>query len=90
MRSPESRAREVAALLTAATGTEARTTETPDAIRIEVDVPAEITTELLTDLVTALGTADRYGHDHTSAIGVAWAEFLRPPWPPNPPAPTES
>ncbi|MDF3290795.1 hypothetical protein [Streptomyces silvisoli] len=79
MRSPESRAREVAERLTVATGNEARTTETPDAIRIEVDVPAEIPAELLRAIVSALGSADRYGHDHTATTGVAWAEITRLP-----------
>ncbi len=79
MRSPESRAREIAEQLTAATGTEARTRQTPDAIRVEVDVPAEITAELLIAIVTALGIGDRYGHDHTPTAGVAWAEVAKLP-----------
>lgn len=79
MRSPEARARQVAERLTAATGIQARTTETPETIRVEVDVPTEITTELLTAIVTALGIADRYGHDHTATEGVAWAEITRMP-----------
>lgn len=69
----------MAELLTAATGAEARTTETADAIRVEVEVPAVITSELLTAIVTALGSADRFGHDHTAAVGVAWAEITRLP-----------
>jgi hypothetical protein len=79
VRSPESRAREVAEQLTAATGTEARTTETPDAIRVEVEVPDEVTAELLAALVKALTAADRYGHDRTATTGVAWAEIARLP-----------
>lgn len=79
MRSPESRARDVAERLGAVTGTEVRTTRTPGAIRVEVDVPAEITTESLLALVDALGAADRYGHDRTPTAGVAWAEITRLP-----------
>lgn len=79
MRSPESRAREVAERLAAVIGTEARTTETADAIRIEADVPTGVTTELLTAVLTVLGTADSYGHDHTAAADVVWAEITRHP-----------
>ncbi|MDI5971553.1 hypothetical protein POF50_019835 [Streptomyces sp. SL13] len=78
MRSPESRARAVAGRLAAATGTEARTTETPDAIRVEADVPEAIGLESLAAIVAALGTADHYGHDLTSGTGVAWAEIDLP------------
>ncbi|MEU6173969.1 hypothetical protein ABZ832_18860 [Streptantibioticus parmotrematis] len=77
MRSPEARAAEVAALLAAATGTEARTTSTPDAIRVEVDVPDEIPEPLHTALVDALRRADRYGHARTTDAAVAWAEITR-------------
>ncbi len=78
MRSPESRAREVAERLTAATGTQARTTTTRDTIRVEVDVPVRVDTELLAAIVAALGGADRFGHDHTANAAVAWAEIARP------------
>ncbi len=75
--SAETRAREAAGQLTAATGNEARTTETPDAFRVEVDVPDGITTESLIAIVTALDAADHYGHDQTATTDVAWAEFTK-------------
>lgn len=77
MHSPESRALEIAGRLTAAIGTETRTTETPDAVRVEVDVPDEVSSELLTAIVDALSLADRYGHDFTATSNVAWAEVTR-------------
>ncbi|PWI41061.1 hypothetical protein [Streptomyces sp. ICBB 8177] len=77
MRSPEARAREVADRLAAATGTEARTLATPEAIRVEVYVPDEIPEPLHTALVDALRRADRYGHARTADAAVAWAEITR-------------
>ena len=77
MRSPETRARELAERLTAATGTAARTTRTPYALRVEVDVPAVIPAALLAELLGVLGTADRYGYDRTPDSGVAWAEITQ-------------
>lgn len=78
MRSPETRAQAVAERLAAATCTEVRVLRTPDAIRVEVDLPAVLDAAALGAIVAALGAADRFGHDVTGAAddaGVAWAEI---------------
>lgn len=79
MPAPETRAQAVAERLAAATGAEARVRRTPDAIRVEVDVPAELSESALGEIVAALVAADRYGHDVTGRAddaGVAWAEII--------------
>ncbi len=75
MRSPASRAREIAGRLTVATGGRARTVETADAVRVEADVPTEVTVDVLTAIIAALARADRFGHDRVGTGAVVWAEI---------------
>ncbi|MEU3220369.1 hypothetical protein [Streptomyces sp. NPDC006971] len=67
----------LASLLSAATGSEPRITETADAIRIEADLPADPSPVTRSAILRALGTADRYGHDRTGNGDVVWAEIYR-------------
>lgn len=67
----------LAGMLAAATSTEPRITETPDAVRIEVDLPEELSTVIRSTILTSLGAADRYGHDRTEDGDSVWAEIDR-------------
>jgi hypothetical protein len=64
-------------MLAAATSSEPRITETPDAVRIEVDLPEELSTVTRSTILASLGTADRYGHDRTDSGDSVWAEIDR-------------
>lgn len=64
----------LAGMLAAATSSEPRITEQPGAVRIEVDLPPEISPVTRTTILTSLGTADRYGHDRTEDGDSVWAE----------------
>jgi hypothetical protein len=69
-------------MLAAATSSEPRISVTPGAIRIEVDLPDELSSVTRTTILTNLGTADRYGHDRTEDRDSVWAEIdlhHRPP-----------
>jgi hypothetical protein len=71
----------LAGMLAAATSSEPRITETTGAVRIEVDLPAELSAVARSTILTTLGTADRYGHDRTDGGDSVWAEVdlrLRP------------
>lgn len=77
MRAPI-RAAVLAAQLTAATGNTARTAKDGSVTRIEVDVPSQLSGPARQHILTALATADRYGHSHTAAGSVVWAEVVGP------------
>jgi hypothetical protein len=64
-------------MLAAATSSEPRITVTPGAIRIEVDLPEQLTTATRSTILTTLGAADRYGHDRTADGNSVWAEIDR-------------
>jgi hypothetical protein len=72
---PWARARAVAERMAAAAGTRPRWAETPDAVRVEVEVPETVGLAELGEIVTAMREADRCGHDLVADRGVAWAEF---------------
>jgi len=67
----------LASLLSAATSSDPRITETPRTIRIEADLPSELSTVTRTTILRTLGTADRYGHDRTETGDTVWAEIDR-------------
>ncbi|MEU1194911.1 hypothetical protein ABZ446_01640 [Streptomyces sp. NPDC005813] len=63
-------------MLAAATGTEARTSTTESgALRIEADLPDEMSPTTRTAVLTALAIADRYGHARTDESDTVWAEL---------------
>lgn len=63
-------------MLAAATGNEARTEHTAaGALRIEADLPAELTPTARTAILAALAIADRYGHARTDTTDTVWAEL---------------
>lgn len=66
----------LASTLGAELGTAPRTHETPDLIRIEADVPEDLSETALTKLLASLVNADvRFGHDLTGdGTSVVWAE----------------
>ncbi|NWF30663.1 hypothetical protein HW130_31180 [Streptomyces sp. PKU-EA00015] len=64
-------------MLAAATSSEPRITETPNAIRIEVNLPQELSHVTRSTILTSLGAADRYGHDRTDGGDSVWAEIDR-------------
>ncbi|MDQ1009839.1 hypothetical protein QFZ82_004324 [Streptomyces sp. V4I23] len=67
----------LAGMLAAATSSKPRITETPNAIRIEVNLPQELSNVTRSTILTSLGTADRYGHDRTDDGDSVWAEIDR-------------
>jgi hypothetical protein len=80
VRSQESRATALAGRLAAATGCDPRTDETPELIRLEVDLPTELTASARDGILAALVLADRYGHIRTDQGAIAWMELdLRKP-----------
>lgn len=64
-------------MLAAATGTEPRVVTDPDVIRVEADLPGELSTTAHTAVLAALATADRYGHTLTRSSECVWAEISR-------------
>ncbi|MEV4878193.1 hypothetical protein [Streptomyces cyaneofuscatus] len=64
-------------MLTAAIGTQPRVTETAADIRIEADLPAELTETEHTAVLAALATADHFGHTLTRTAEFVWAEISR-------------
>jgi hypothetical protein len=63
-------------MLAAATGSEPRSEETDRGIRIEADLPVELSATTRTAILTALATADRYGHARTDNSDTVWAELF--------------
>lgn len=78
MCSSGTRAAALAAQLAALTGLAARTEETPDHIRVEVDLPGLLTNSNRLSLLATLANADRYGHDVTEQGAFVWAEIRQP------------
>jgi hypothetical protein len=66
----------LAGMLAAATGSEPRTEETDRGVRIEADLPAELSSTTRTAILTALAIADRYGHARTDDSDTVWAELF--------------
>jgi hypothetical protein len=63
-------------MLAAATGNEPRTEHTgAGALRIEADLPDELTPTTRTAILAALATGDRYGHARTDDADFVWAEL---------------
>ncbi|MET9516435.1 hypothetical protein [Streptomyces sp. NPDC002994] len=77
MRSAETKAAAVAAMLTAATGEEPRLDETPDRIRVETDLPEDLAPVTRIAVLTALAIAARFGHSRTANGDIVWAELDR-------------
>lgn len=76
MRSAETQAVALAAMLAAVTGGEPRTEETDSgAIRIEADIPDELKPTTRSAILHALSLADRYGHQRSAGGEVVWAEL---------------
>ncbi|MGW3738027.1 hypothetical protein [Streptomyces sp. NPDC005148] len=71
------RAVALAGMLAAVTGNEPRTTTTANAVRVEADLPDELTHGSRKTILTALAIADRYGHDRTETSDTVWAELDR-------------
>ncbi|MET9481964.1 hypothetical protein [Streptomyces sp. NPDC006638] len=65
-------------MLAAATGGEPRTIGTEaGAVRIEADLPEQLSPATRNAILAALATADRYGHTHTDDGDTVWAELDR-------------
>ncbi|GGX40271.1 hypothetical protein [Streptomyces chryseus] len=77
MRSAETQAAAIAAMLTAATGSDPRLDETPDRIRVEADIPEDLPSFTRAAVLAALTRAPRYGHDRAAGGDIVWAELDR-------------
>lgn len=78
MRTTKAQAAALVGMLAAATGNEPRTERTDSgAVRIEADLPEELTPTTRTAILTALALADRYGHARTDTTDTVWAELDR-------------
>ncbi|PCG85008.1 hypothetical protein CIB93_16700 [Streptomyces sp. WZ.A104] len=64
-------------MLTAAIGAGPRVADTAAGIRIEADLPAELTEAEHAAVLAALATADRFGHTLTRTSEFVWAEISR-------------
>jgi hypothetical protein len=67
------RVESIAARLLAATGNEVRRLDGPAGIRLEVDVPADLSENSRSFVISALADADNYGHERTEDADYAWA-----------------
>ncbi|MFI2368390.1 ATP-binding protein [Streptomyces sp. NPDC018833] len=67
----------LAGMLAAATRNSPRITEIQGAVRIEIDLPQELSGLIRSIVLTTLGAADRYGHDYTADGDAVWAEIDR-------------
>ncbi|MDX2922826.1 hypothetical protein PV370_33745 [Streptomyces sp. NE06-03C] len=77
MRSAQARVAALTGMLTAATGTEPRVATDLDVLRVEADLPAELSATAHAAVLAALATADRYGHTRTRTAEYVWAEISR-------------
>lgn len=76
MRTTKAQAAAIVGMLAVATGNEPRTERTDaGALRIEADLPDELTPTTRTAILTALAIADRYGHARTDTTDTVWAEL---------------
>ncbi|MFI8310237.1 hypothetical protein ACIGBK_06420 [Streptomyces microflavus] len=64
-------------MLTAAIGTEPRVADTEAGIRVEADLPTELTEAEHAAVLAALATADHFGHTLTRTAEFVWAEISR-------------
>lgn len=71
----KAQAKALAALLAAATGCTPRTNETRQRIRVEVDLPPDLSEQARRAVLVSLIGTDRYGHDRTRHGAVVWAEL---------------
>lgn len=76
MRTVQAQAAALVGMLAAATGSEPRTEETDRGVRIEADLPEELSSTTRTAILTTLATADRYGHARTDTSDTVWAELF--------------
>lgn len=77
MPSVEAQVAALAGMLAIATGSHPRETRGDGRIRIEADLPAELTPTTRSAILAALGSADSYGHTRTASTEFVWAEI---PW----------
>lgn len=77
MRSAETDATALAAMLTVATGSDARLTGADAHIRIEADLPDAIEPAARTAILTALTLGTRYGHQRRADGDTVWVEIDR-------------
>lgn len=78
MSSPATQAAALAAMLAAATGSEPRTTETGVGIRVEADLPPEVTSATRMTILAALAGAPAYGHERRlDGAEIVWAVIPR-------------
>ena len=76
MRTSKAQAAALVGMLAAATGNQPRTGHTDTgAVRIEAELPDEMTPTTRTAILTALAIADRYGHARTETTDTVWAEL---------------
>lgn len=75
MPSVEAQVAALTGMLAVATGTQPRETRTEDGIRIEADLPGELTPTTRSAILAALGAADSYGHTRTPDTEFVWAEL---------------
>nr|WP_232790278.1 hypothetical protein [Streptomyces sp. SolWspMP-sol2th] len=77
MHSARARAAALTGMLTAAIGIEPRVVDTAAGIRVEADLPTELTETEHTAVLAALATADHFGHTLTRTAEFVWAEISR-------------
>ncbi|MEW2084611.1 hypothetical protein [Streptomyces sp. NPDC005283] len=76
MHTMHAQAAALAGMLAAATGSEPRSEETDRGIRVEADLPDQLSPTTRTAILTALAKADRYGHARTDSSDTVWAELF--------------
>ncbi|MGC5344981.1 hypothetical protein ACPXCE_11920 [Streptomyces sp. DT24] len=69
----------LARMLAAATRSEPRVTETPTKIRIEADLPDQVSGVMRATILRALSSAPRFGHDRAQDSETIWAEIDKEP-----------
>ena len=78
MRSSAARAAHLVAVLTTATRSEARTTETAGLIRIEVDIPEDLSETAHAMILSALSTAEQFGYERVGGHAHVWVALSKP------------
>lgn len=77
MSTSQALAHALAARLTAAIGSEARTTVTAGRVRVEADLPPQLTDPAHRAVLVSLAEADSYGHSRAAGREYVWAEILQ-------------
>ncbi|GAA3768182.1 hypothetical protein [Streptomyces chiangmaiensis] len=67
------KAESIAARLAAATGSEVHRTEGPAGVRLEANLPPELSEAAHEIVLSAIAEADAYGHERTEDRGYVWA-----------------